>query len=220
MAVRRHVVSESERCRWPGCGQAYGPTYLGRPLCSYHFEFVMRDGAPRQFVSEALDVPLLTAKDAALYRGVSYHDRETRVKGAACQGCKKNVPDSEKGAEVWCWRCLMAGKGRPKEEPVKQEEAETSTSGGRGAADEIVQAAASGVTSYTGNGGTITQGKEPDSVAVSDAKGVTTYKIKDATHLRILTARVQRWLRKGALQSKPGTVPVKGPKLEVRLKEA
>lgn len=223
-------------CCWQGtsvdktmCDQySTGKRYLGRELCPLHSFVTYNFMFPRQLMHEGLNMPPTEEGETMM----SYAEREAKIKGIACQGCGRNVPYVSPGCtSVWCWHCVLHRKykGAPETLPT-----EVLAEGPRRASstpreprepsklDEMMKKLVDGKESYTFEGGkgtnVFTAGGKAGTIAVQDHKGVTTYEMGNEDHNRIVTARVQRWIRKQDPTVKAGKVPVKGPKLEVRIK--
>lgn len=239
---------DGEHCIWPAvtvnkrtmpkCTDYDGPTYLGRHLCSEHHALVMGwekngTGFPRQLMLEILAFELIE-EDLVEYGKMTFAEREAKVKGQPCSGCKRNVPDAKSDSiKVWCWKCVMEGKHRSAErsahiERVLSERAAVKRAPKREGFGSITELKLSELAegkmtlTWEGNKGpNVFTGGGPGQVKVSDHKGITTYELNNDDHKRIVLNRLQRWYRKSEpSKTAEGRTALKGPKCEVRIKGA
>lgn len=224
--------SRPNGCVWPKCNERPdGLEYLSRKICTMHSWLAYNWLYPRQLVVEALNL-IPSPHEERAWMNMSYTEREAKVKGMPCQTCGRNCPDvGDRTERVWCWKCVQDRKydGAPEKveraQPLAGPAAVRKLSAPKGPSqlDGMLAKVAEGKSSLYFEGGkgnnVFTQGAKAGLVAVQDHKGITTYDLKNEDHNRIVSARLQRWLRKGEPSKETAAkVPVKGPKLEVRIK--
>ena len=237
--------TDSDDCYWPKCRRPNGPVYSQgsrvRKLCSFHLDAIMQDGFPRQLVFEVLKLEPSPAERRQWVK--AYSEREATEKGMPCKKCKKNVPgtDPKEVIAVLCWRCVMEGsrlggagarqykhEASNEERPVyaqRQERTKRTKNPERvRKAEESLREIGNGKATYTFSGGkgdsTFTGGDKPGIVLVEDRKGITPYNLSNEVHFRIVSARLQRWLKKWDPQVSAGKTKLKGKLLPVRIKNA